>query len=131
MIYIRYADGYIAIISVIIISMVLLTTTITLSLTGFLNRFNILEGEAKEISVGLASACIESARIKIARDSGYSPPVGGELIAVGDNECTIVSVTGNGSVVRVRGEHKGATTNYEATLSSNQDVVSSVEKTSF
>jgi len=121
---IKNTNGYIAIISVIIISMVLLTATITLSLTGFLNRFNILEGEAKEISIGLATACVESARIKIARDLNY---FGDETINVGERSCTIISVTDNGSTVQVVGEYKGATTRYEAILDSEQNIFSLME----
>lgn len=122
--------GFVALISVIIITLILLVTTTTLSLTGFLNRFNILEGEAKEISTGLAAACVESAQIKIARDSTYA---GGEALVVGEDECEILAVThdGAGSTVQARGVYKEATTNYEVELDLDENVLSWVERTSF
>jgi len=113
-------NGFVAIISVIIITIVLLVTITTLSTTGFLNRFNIIEGEAKEVSAGLAAACLESARIKIARDPLYDPT--NEVISVDDENCTIVSVQSN--TVRVRGVYEEATTNYEVVLDSDQNISS-------
>src|SRR3990167_10788444 len=119
-------EGFIALISVIVITMILLGTTATLGMKGFLDRFNILEGEAKEISAGLASACVESARIKIARDPAYDPTLispDGETLIVDDKECTIVSVVSG--TIRTRGVHErtGATTKYEVEVDSDDPLI--------
>ena len=123
----REQNGFVAVISVIIITIILLVTITTLSTTGFLNRFNILEGEAKEVSAGLAAACVESARIKIARDPSYSPT--NEVLNVDDKTCTIVSVQSN--TIKATGSYKGATTNYEVILDGDQSVDSWREVTNF
>lgn len=109
---IRDERGFIALISVVIIVLILLGTTVALATSGFLNRFNILEGEYKETSAALAVACIEAAKISIARDGNdYTPS--NDVLAVDDKECTVVSVDHGENMFVVRGVFKGATTNYE------------------
>ena len=68
-----------------------------LSFSGFFSRFNILDAENKEISSGLAEACVDSAIVKIASDWSYAPIVGGESVPVGANNCNIVSVQISGA----------------------------------
>jgi hypothetical protein len=77
-------DGFIALISVIIISFVLLSMTITLNFSGFSGRFNIFDSESKERSDQLADACIASARLTLALNNTYtgvnpSIPIGAEF----------------------------------------------------
>jgi len=118
--------GFIALISVIVITLVLLGTTASLATKGFLDRFNILEGEAKEISAGLAAACVESAQIKVARDSTYT---GGETLNVDENTCTIVSYDSNTGTICVNAIYKYATTNYRVGLDENFEIDSFQEVT--
>jgi len=136
----KKGEGFIALISVIVITMILLGTTATLGMKGFLDRFNILEGEAKEISAGLASACVESARIKIARDPAYDPtsstPEGEELVVVADpddsakdKKCTIVSYDNDTDTVCVNAIYKEATTNYRVELDEDFEIDSMREVT--
>lgn len=107
--------GFIALISVVIIVLILLGTTAALATSGFLNRFNILEGEAKETSAGLALACVEAAKISIARDGDdYNPT--NEEYAVDEGSCTVISVNHGANTLRVKGVYKQANTNYEATF---------------
>jgi hypothetical protein len=125
-------SGFIALISVVIITLILLSTTASLATKGFLDRFNILEGEAKEISAGLASACVESALIKIARDG--ADYAGGETLAVSDKSCEIISTTHSGgdSTIKAQGIYKKATTNYEVIVDTDdQDITSWKEVTTF
>jgi len=86
-------DGYIALMSAIIISVLLITLSVTLSMTGYFARFDILNSEYKERSIALAEGCVDMAIIKIAGDSNYTPIVGGEAISIGTDTCRIVSVT--------------------------------------
>ena len=121
-------EGVIALISVIIITLILLTMTATLGTKGFLDRFNILEGEAKETSAGLAAACVETARISIAdEDTQYLPsnqilclewPCSGED---DDKKCFVESVTHDSpnsgeSTILTNASYKGATTRYEVVV---------------
>ena len=127
----RNNDGFIALISVIVITLILLTMTAALGTKGFLDRFNILEGEAKETSAGLAWACAQGARVKISADPLYQPTVGGEEFAVAEDPnnpgeylmCKIVSVPTLGTTVCVQGTYKSATTNYMIELDDNQDII--------
>jgi len=80
-------SGFIALISAIIISAILLIIVTNLSLNGFYSRFNILDSELKERTSSLAEACADTALLKLANDSAY---VGGESVTVpGGGTCTI------------------------------------------
>ena len=133
----KKGEGFIALISVIVITLILLTMTATLGTKGFLDRFNILEGEAKEISAGLAWACAQAARVKISNDPAYQPVVGGESFPVSQDPndesqyltCAIMSVPIPATVICVQGEHKSATTNYRVEIDENQDIVEIKEVT--
>lgn len=86
--------GFVALISAIIISVVLLLIVTNASLTGFYSRSNISDGELKEISSNYAEACVDTALLKITNDSTYSG--GGDTLDVdtdGINDCVIESVT--------------------------------------
>ncbi len=80
-------SGFIALMSAILISIILLLIITNLSLTGFYSRSNILDFELKEKSFSLAEACADSALLKLVNDTDY---IGGETIAVSGNDtCTI------------------------------------------
>ena len=53
--------GFIALISAIIISVILLTITFTVGMSGIFGQFNVLDSESKERSISLAEACVDSA----------------------------------------------------------------------
>ena len=84
--------GYIALMSVIIISLMLLALVAVLSTSGYFSRFNVLAAEYKRISLGLAESCVNVALLEIAKDPTYA---GNETIPVGVNECNIKSITYN------------------------------------
>jgi hypothetical protein len=113
-------SGYIALMSAIIISIVLITVVSSVSVSGFFGRFNILDSEYKEISSGLAEACVEIAIIKLANDNSY---VGGEVFPVGAENCEIVSITLNPPdyTVKTQGIYNNAYTNLEVKLSNSGD----------
>ena len=119
----KKTDGFIALISVIVMVLILLGVTASLATTGFLNRFNILEGEAKRISAGLAAGCAESARLKIARDPAYA---GGEKLSIDEQSCTIVSVTHGGgeSTIQSSATYRQATTNLEVVVDGEENILS-------
>jgi len=88
------SSGYIALVSVIIISALLLIIATSAGFTGFFGRFSILDSEYKERSLALAEACGDAALLKLSSDPGYAPPGGGEQVPVaGSDVCTILSVT--------------------------------------
>ena len=88
----KHNSGFVALISAIIISVILLLIVTNLSLTGFYDRSNILDGELKERSAALAEACADTALLKITTDPVYNPT--NEIVPVGSDTCTVISVTG-------------------------------------
>lgn len=85
--------GFIALISIIIMSVVLLASTLSLAQFGIANRYFILDLENKNASEKLAEACVHMARIyayndPLANISTTSKPVG-------DASCLIMSVRQN------------------------------------
>jgi len=79
--------GFMALMSVIIISVILLLIASTLSFSGFSGRLNILDSEYKERSLALADACLDTAILRLATNPAY---VGGPPdVSVGSDKCTI------------------------------------------
>jgi hypothetical protein len=118
--------GFIALISIMIMSVVLLATTLSLAQFGLASRFFILDLEHKSASEKLAEACVHTARISVYNDPLYNPtsPV---TIPVGDKSCTILSVqpNGNQSLVKVTATSGTATTNMQVLIdNTNGDFVS-------
>ncbi|OGF62542.1 hypothetical protein A2662_01960 [Candidatus Giovannonibacteria bacterium RIFCSPHIGHO2_01_FULL_45_33] len=86
----RERHGFIALITSIILSVILLVVTIALNQTGFLTRGEVLESEYKNRSIALAEGCADMAIIRLALDPAYS---GNESsVAVGSDTCAIGTV---------------------------------------
>lgn len=126
-------DGYIALISAIIISAVLLMVVFTTSFTNFFARFNILDSEYKKISGGLAEACMDAAILQLAQDEDWQPVGGGMTVVVeGTKTCKICEVTGGAQrTVYTRAIYQQAHTNLAAvvTFGSGTVAIDSWEET--
>jgi hypothetical protein len=86
-------DGFIAIMSAIIISVLLLAITIALGFSEFFGRFNILDSESKERSSALAEACGDLAILGLSNnDLPTSYPA---IIPLNSDQCAIISITEN------------------------------------
>lgn len=110
--------GYIALISVIIMSAFMIALTVAVSQAGYLSRFSILHGEFKDVSTAYAEGCVRSAAAYMANQPGYIPPSGGELVTVGSGGCRICSavISGAQRTVQVRASYQGAVTNLTVIL---------------
>lgn len=64
--------GFIALISAIIISVILLGLAVAVGSSTFFARFNALNREYKRISLGLAESCVHAALSRISLDYGYT-----------------------------------------------------------
>jgi len=126
----HHGRGFIALISVIIISAILLTLVFTLGLSSFFNRFDALDAENKRVSLGLAEACVNVAMLKVAQDGSYAPAVGGDCITLGgtchapdpQKTCAICSVTGgNPATVVTRAVYNGAFSTVQVTFDTTPD----------
>lgn len=92
----KSGKGFIALMSAIIISAILLLVVVTAGLNGFYERSNILDAEFKERSVALADACVDWTLYQIAIDPNYAGNV--PITVSGTDKCDI-GVVQNGPLV--------------------------------
>jgi hypothetical protein len=92
-----YQHGFIALMSAIVISALLLAVTFSVGFIGFFARFNLIDSESKEKSFILAESCLEVAIANIVQDPAFNPI--NQKVTVGSESCTIVSVS-NAGVLR-------------------------------
>lgn len=122
----NHQRGYIALISAIVISILLLAITTTLSFSGFYSRFNVLDFESKKISSQLARACINSAILKIISNPNYTGAEDIVLDVTSNKKCKIVSAasSGNQKIIQTQAVYNSAYTNFKTTIDSNFNIVS-------
>ncbi len=92
--------GFIALISTLIITAVLMMALSATSTSSFFARFDALGSEFKRVSLGLSESCLNIALLKIAQNFCYDPiddldyvSGKGVKVNVGPDECYISSVT--------------------------------------
>lgn len=114
-------NGYVALISAILISVSLLILVSVVSFEGFFSRFTIFETDQKEVASYLAEACVQTAILKISQDVNYHlSATFPETITVGTNNCEIVSIAQgifpNRRVIETQGQLGDAFTNLEVEI---------------
>ncbi len=121
-------SGFIALISAVIISVILLLIISNSSLTGFYSRSDILDSELKEKSAALAEACTDTALLKISNNSTYNPS--NEIVNVGSDTCIIKSVAyGAGQkTVNITADYNHYVTNLKIVVNSSDLAVVSWEE---
>lgn len=122
-------SGFIALISSVIISVVLLLTITTLSFNGYYNRFNVFESEMKERSQALAKACINIALLRIVSGEKYT---GNTAISISDTEsCRVGEITHQSGMYsfKTSAEHYNSQTNYKVTVNDADFSIKSLEET--
>jgi hypothetical protein len=89
--------GFIALMSVIILSAVLLGMAATASTAGFFARFSVLDKEYKKTALGLADSCANVALLNLAQNYAYAPvlPL---TVQLDTGTCTIHSITTIGTL---------------------------------
>lgn len=131
----NYSSGYIALMSTIVISVLLLAMAVSLGFAGFFGRFNVLDSESKERSLGLAEACADIAILNFAENISYG---GNETIYLDpDNpleKCTIFSLedhpTENWKIIKTQASFNNSFTNIKVTVDKNSvDIISWEELT--
>ena len=109
--------GFVALISVLIISAVLLATTLSLAQFGIANRFFILHLEEKMVSEKFADACVHIARIYAYNDPAYesNTPMS---IEVAGGTCVIESIAAEDSesIIEVSATRNDAVTNFQVVV---------------
>lgn len=112
-------EGFIALVTAIALSLILLVVTVTLNQSGFLTRSTLLDSEYKERSSALAEGCVDTALLKLAADPNY---IGLETITIGSDSCSILSVSPPGSptrTIKTRAEFQEAATNLEVVINTS------------
>jgi hypothetical protein len=119
--------GFIALMSSIIISVILILIIMNSSFTGFYSRMNILDSEVKERSSALADACIDIALLGFAQNPLYS---GNVTVPVNDKTCYISTVTSTlaEKTFTVRGIYMNSYTNLKITVDATTFAIISVEE---
>jgi hypothetical protein len=120
-------SGYIALVSSIIISILLLMVTFAISSSNLSGRFNVLNAEFKERSLALAEACVDTALLKLAQNQSYS---GNENIFVGNDQCSILAVeTLSGQkIIKTKAIFQNSVTNLKITAQASDLSVISWEE---
>lgn len=84
--------GFIALISSIILSIILLGLTLRVSSSNFSARANTLHAEFKSISVALARSCSQSALLMLSQEYWYVPDEDGDTVSIGEDKCIIKEI---------------------------------------
>jgi hypothetical protein len=84
-------QGFIALITAILLGIIIMVIAITLSTTSYFTRGQVLDAEYKERSRALAESCINVALLRIAANP-TSPATG--TVTIGSDSCAIASITG-------------------------------------
>ena len=111
--------GFIALMSAIIISVLLIAVTVSLGFSAFFTRFNILDSESKEQSGNLAEACADAAILDISQ--GFIPPPN-TGITLENNHCTIISATA--TTIQIQATVNRSYTNLKVVIDGNFNVTS-------
>lgn len=108
-------NGYIALVSVLILTMVIVVVVIAIGTTAFLSRTGAFSAELKSRSRGLAEACVQVAYLRLVSNATYG---GAETVTVGSETCRVVSVVDSGTnkVIKTTAAVLGATTNIMITI---------------
>lgn len=120
--------GYIALISAIIMTVILMLISITTSHSSFLGRFDSQILEYKDGSYNLAKGCLDHAKLKLAQGS-YA---GNETITIGTNSCTIDPITTNSgnTIIVSKATITNTTTKLKLTVNSSTLSIVSLEENS-
>ena len=90
--------GFIALMSAVVISAILLLLMVALSTTGWFGRMNALDRVEKAISDSIAQSCIEEVRLRIASNENYYD-TSAETLTVGRGICTTGTSTPLGASI--------------------------------
>lgn len=118
--------GYIALISVLIISAVLIVLAVSISTISYFSRFNVLDMEYKKRSNALAKGCLNITLFNLSKDINYMST---ESIGVNSESCKIFSVRHDAPVVghitiQTKATVQNAVTNLQIIVDENLNLIS-------
>ena len=108
----KYSDGYIAITTAVILSLMVMVVAIALSSANLFTRLDVLDFYNKQTSYGIARSCLNDALLKLAMNPSYA---GNETITVSSWQCTTqpIATAGTNKVIKAHAAVNGATTNLQ------------------
>lgn len=117
----HHSRGFIALISILIISTVLLIAVVSVAQFGIASRFLLLDLERKTETETLAEACLQIARVAIYNNPLYAVEHRMVTVGVPTSRCLIRSIVPNipstgQSTVEVTASSTNATTNLRAVI---------------
>ncbi len=108
-------NGYIAITTSIILSLMVMVVAIALGSANLFTRLDVVDFYNKQTSYGVARSCLNDALLKLAGNPGYA---GNETVNISYWQCTIQAITAVGAnkVIKAHAAVNGATTNLQLTV---------------
>jgi hypothetical protein len=119
-------SGFVALISAIIIALVLLIFVVGTGAGGFYTRFDVFGSEIKEVSYGLAEACVHTAILKASQDPATD--INNEIVPVGDENCEIIEYDASADQIEAQGIYQNSYTNLRVIIDSSDFSVNSWEE---
>ncbi|OHB21906.1 MAG: hypothetical protein A2939_01395 [Parcubacteria group bacterium RIFCSPLOWO2_01_FULL_48_18] len=115
-------DGYFAITTAIILSILVLMISVSLSLRSFNTRFDSLGFESKDLSRFLALGCLEEAIINVRTSSTYT---GSTTVTIGSSTCRVLTITASGTdrIIPTEADINNRRTNLQALYRSSTDTI--------
>ncbi|MDP1719358.1 MAG: hypothetical protein Q8L24_02960 [bacterium] len=109
--------GYIAIVSSVIISLVLMIVAISVGSSNLLSRGSVNDFQMKLLSHTIARSCLNHALYRLADSLAYT---GNETVAVSSYSCALSTITtfGLNKVITAKASINGITTNLRLTANS-------------
>lgn len=111
----HHPQGFVAVISVLLITTALLVSALSLSYVGYVGRMVLLDSQSKEQSLTLAEGCVSYAIAELARNHAYAGPTQVTLDSSA-NACQVASVAASGDdrTITTTASVNGAVTRMEA-----------------
>lgn len=125
----NFQKGYIALVSAVIISLLLMAITFALNFSSYFSRFNITDSSTKEMSQSLAESCLDKALLSLAQNSSYA---GNENVVVNGTEtCSILPLTASSSqkIIQTSATFQKTATNMKAVVNLPAFTIASWEET--
>lgn len=116
-------DGYIAVVTALIFTAVVLTAVFSVATSGLISRTGKVQFANKGASYAAARACIDRARLQLFQSPAYT---GNETINIYDYQCSIlaIEISGNNKIIKTMSSVLGATSNLKLTVDNNLATVS-------
>lgn len=120
-------QGFIALLSSIILSAIILLVLTTLSFGQFYTRYDILDSELKEQSKNTAEACVDETILKTTNNPQYT---GNQNISIQGVNCFIDTINSSGKerTFKVRVVYKNHYTNIKIIFNSETNIIRSWEE---